>query len=132
MVYITLIYGYALTVDHIEDLFDRDEYPDLYKEQYDWQVIDAVYKMLKNHVDPKIKMIVVDYEFTVNYGKFNDRGESTLLVGIELLRCKAHYNGTAMIHDVTNDVKETLTNFININLGIYDNLGTHVYIDAEK
>lgn len=134
MVYVTLIYGYALTKDYIEDLFDRDQYPELYNEDDDFgiEIINATYEMLKNYIDPKIKMIATDFEFSTFYGNYKNRGESTLLIGVELLRCEAHYNGTAMFNEVTDDIKQMLTDSININLGIYDNLGVHLYIDAEK
>lgn len=133
MVYVTLIYGYALTRDHIEDLFSREEFPDIYREEeHDWQIIDAAYVMLKSYVDPKIKIIIVDYDFSTTYGNFKNKGESTLLIGVEIMRCDAHYCGTAMINDVTDDVKNTLANGIQMSLGIYDNLGTHLYIDAER
>lgn len=132
MVYVTLIYGYALTRDHIEDLFSRDQYPDLYSEDDDFQIIDAVHEMLKNYVDTKIKMIVTDFEFSIRYGNHKLRGESTLLIGVELLTCEAHYSGTAMFNPVTDDIKQILTDNVNINLEIYDNLGVHLYVDAEK
>ena len=133
MVYVTLIYGYVLTRDHIEDLFTRDEYPELYNEnEEDFELIEATYKMLKNYIDPKIKMIVVDYEFSTYYGNYENRGESTLLIGVELLKCRAHYSGAAMFNPVTDDIKQLLKDSISINLEIYDTIGNHLYVNAEK
>jgi hypothetical protein len=134
MVRAHIIYGFQIKEEDIIDFFPDDKYPQLYAKNVCEELVMSPYfefSQLKDLINltKLTSLYFVDFEYSNTY----DEGGTTLIVGIQLNECEAHYNGVMEVTKVDSDIEESIALFVRENptFGGMD-AKLYVYVDAEK
>jgi len=144
-----IVYGFLVKRNDIENLFPADEYPHWYQESLDdddtekgkvlsedfelstiKEALDFDYEDDEDVENEEIGLYAIDFEYSNDFDK---EGGDTIIIGIRLNSCEAHYVGVMEVPDIKDNTRKNITHFSDNNPR-FKQLKPRLYviIDADK